>query len=73
MARQRGCYPIEADKTIHARVLEIFSNPQKHTFFSEAEAPGKVGPRGGKITGRKRVCAHCGGRASVHNQCTERL
>jgi hypothetical protein len=59
----------EIDKAMSRKMDEIFSDPARHAFYSvydEDEALDRRGPRGGKIRGRKTICAHCGAKADKH-------
>lgn len=65
-----------ADKAIGRKVEAIYSDPARHQFYSvfeEDEAVDRRGPRGGKIRGRKTMCAHCGRGPAAHADKTEAL
>ena len=57
------------DKAMSRKMDEIFSDPTKHAFYSVFEADlaeDRRGPRGGKVRGRKTICAHCRNPAQKH-------
>ena len=66
----------QIDKAISNRVNRIYSNPQRHRFYScfQSDEDGDlIGPRGGKIRGRKTICCHCGQKRKGHANKDEQL
>ena len=65
---------LKIDQAMSRRINAIFSDPQRHQFYSCYEHfEGERGPRGGIVRGRKRKCYWCGGEPSEHADTTEAL
>lgn len=64
------------DKVMNEKVMAVYGNPSRHKFYPERQGlidDKVVGPRGGKVAGRKTVCFHCGQKEHGHAQEDENL
>ena len=66
----------QTDREMSKKIEVVYGDPARHQFYSEYNRntdEERRGPRGGRITGRKSICAHCGKKAKGHAAMTENL
>jgi hypothetical protein len=66
----------QTDKVMSYKLDAIYSNPARHKFYSCFDFhrdSNTVGRRGGKVTGLKRTCWHCGQKKKGHAEKDEQV